>query len=223
MGARRIGQVCRTAVQLDMLDSRDKRFLGMCTVELGLGALAIALGWLAGVDPRSLIPAWSNAYTIGQGLIMGAVAGVLLALAMQLLGTLPIRAIQSLSEKTESQLRYLLRGFSVPQLIVVALTAGVGEELLFRGLLMQGLVGDFQTCTTQTWIVGLLLSSLAFGLAHPMSVTYIVFAFIMGCAMGFLHWYFQNLLVPIVAHWVYDAIIMVWLVNRANSTITRTP
>jgi membrane protease YdiL (CAAX protease family) len=42
----------------------------------------------------------------------------------------------------------------------------------------------------------------------------------MGIAMGLLHWYFQNLLVPIVAHWVYDAIVMVWLVKRADSTIT---
>ena len=85
---------------------------------------------------------------------------------------------------------------------------------------MQGMVGEMHSCTTQTLAIGLLVSSLAFGLAHPMSVTYVAFAFLMGLAMGGLHWYFQNLLVPIVAHWIYDAIMMVWLVNRRNSTIT---
>ena len=139
---------------------------------------------------------------------------------MQLAGMLPIRTIQSLSEYAEQQLGLLLNGLSVGQLIAVALAAGVGEELLFRGLIMQGMVGEMQTCTTQTLVLGILVSSLAFGLAHPMSVTYVVFAFLMGLAMGVLHWYFQNLLVPIVAHWIYDAIIMIWLVNRRNSTIT---
>ena len=205
---------------LVMLEARDKRFLSMCAVELGLGLIAIVVGWVVGLDPRSLIPDWRDWYSVGQGLVVGCVAGVALAIAMQLAGMLPIRTIQSLSEYAEQQLGLLLNGLSVGQLIAVALAAGVGEELLFRGLIMQGMVGEMQTCTTQTLVLGILVSSLAFGLAHPMSVTYVAFAFLMGLAMGVLHWYFQNLLVPIVAHWIYDAIIMIWLVNRRNSTIT---
>jgi len=203
-----------------MLEPRDKRFLSMCMVELGLGLVAIVVGWIIGFDPRSLVPDWRDWYSIGEGLVVGCVAGVVLVFVMLILALVPLRSIQSLNEHAERQLRLLLSGLSVAQLIAVSLAAGVGEELLFRGLVMQWLIGDMQSCTTQSLIFGIIVSALVFGLAHPMSIAYVVFAFFMGLAMGVLHWYFQNLLVPIVAHWVYDAIMMVWLVNRTNSTIT---
>lgn len=192
----------------------------MCMVELGLGLVAIVVGWIIGFDPRSLVPDWRDWYSIGEGLVVGCVAGVVLVFVMLILALVPLRSIQSLNEHAERQLRLLLSGLSVAQLIAVSLAAGVGEELLFRGLVMQWLIGDMQSCTTQSLIFGIIVSALVFGLAHPMSIAYVVFAFFMGLAMGVLHWYFQNLLVPIVAHWVYDAIMMVWLVNRTNSTIT---
>jgi len=207
-------------MQLVMLEPRDKRFLSMCMVELGLGLVAIVVGWIIGFDPRSLVPDWRDWYSIGEGLVVGCVAGVVLVFVMLILALVPLRSIQSLNEHAERQLRLLLSGLSVAQLIAVSLAAGVGEELLFRGLVMQWLIGDMQSCTTQSLIFGIIVSALVFGLAHPMSIAYVVFAFFMGLAMGVLHWYFQNLLVPIVAHWVYDAIMMVWLVNRTNSTIT---
>jgi membrane protease YdiL (CAAX protease family) len=207
-------------MQLVMLEPRDKRFLSMCMVELGLGLVAIVAGWIIGFDPRSLVPDWRDWYSIGEGLVVGCVAGVVLVFVMLILALVPLRSIQSLNEHAERQLRLLLSGLSVAQLIAVSLAAGVGEELLFRGLVMQWLIGDMQSCTTQSLIFGIIVSALVFGLAHPMSIAYVVFAFFMGLAMGVLHWYFQNLLVPIVAHWVYDAIMMVWLVNRTNSTIT---
>jgi len=207
-------------MQLVMLEPRDKRFLSMCMVELGLGLVAIVAGWIIGFDPRSLVPDWRDWYSIGEGLVVGCVAGVVLVFVMLILAFVPLRSIQSLNEHAERQLRLLLSGLSVAQLIAVSLAAGVGEELLFRGLVMQWLIGDMQSCTTQSLIFGIIVSALVFGLAHPMSIAYVVFAFFMGLAMGVLHWYFQNLLVPIVAHWVYDAIMMVWLVNRTNSTIT---
>jgi len=203
-----------------MLEPRDKRFLSMCMVELGLGLVAIVVGWIIGFDPRSLVPDWRDWYSIGEGLVVGCVAGVVLVFVMLILALVPLRSIQSLNEHAERQLRLLLSGLSVAQLIAVSLAAGVGEELLFRGLVMQWLIGDMQSCTTQSLIFGIIVSALVFGLAHPMSIAYVIFAFFMGLAMGVLHWYFQNLLVPIVAHWVYDAIMMVWLVNRTNSTIT---
>lgn len=207
-------------MQLVMLEPRDKRFLSMCMVELGLGLVAIVAGWIIGFDPRSLVPDWRDWYSIGEGLVVGCVAGVVLVFVMLILALVPLRSIQSLNEHAERQLRLLLSGLSVAQLIAVSLAAGVGEELLFRGLVMQWLIGDMQSCTTQSLIFGIIVSALVFGLAHPMSIAYVIFAFFMGLAMGVLHWYFQNLLVPIVAHWVYDAIMMVWLVNRTNSTIT---
>ncbi|MEI7459538.1 MAG: CPBP family intramembrane glutamic endopeptidase [Pirellula sp.] len=151
---------------------------------------------------------WSG---LALGLGIGAVVGGLLAGGMLLVQLIPLEAIRSLNDRSTHQLMQLLRGLSVPQLIAVALTAGVGEELLFRGWLMQFLTGEMANCTQQEIFFGILVSSLVFGFAHPMSVSYVIVATLMGVILGTLYWYYDNLLVPIVAHWIYDAILMVWL------------
>ena len=189
----------------------DAKFLSACSLELGLGCLAFALGIVIGPDPRNRIPSLFDWEGLALGLGIGAVVGGLLAGGMLLVQLIPLEAIRSLNDRSTHQLMQLLRGLSIPQLIAVALTAGVGEELLFRGWLMQFLTGEMANCTQQEIFFGILVSSLVFGFAHPMSVSYVIVATLMGVVLGTLYWYYDNLLVPIVAHWIYDAILMVWL------------
>lgn len=189
----------------------DGKFLSACSLELGLGCLAFALGIVIGPDPRNRIPSLFDWAGLALGLGIGAVVGGLLAGGMLLVQLIPLEAIRSLNDRSTHQLMQLLRGLSIPQLIAVALTAGVGEELLFRGWLMQFLTGEMANCTQQEIFFGILVSSLVFGFAHPMSVSYVIVATLMGVILGTLYWYYDNLLVPIVAHWIYDAILMVWL------------
>lgn len=189
----------------------------MCSLELGLGCLAFALGLVLGPDPRNQIPSVSDWAGLSQGLGIGVLAGSVLAGGMLLAQWIPLEAIRTLNDRSTHQVMQLLRGLSIPQLIAVALTAGVGEELLFRGWLMQFLTGDMANCTQQEIFFGILASSLVFGFAHPMSVAYIILATLMGVILGTLYWYYDNLLVPIVAHWIYDAILMVWLTRFGKS------
>jgi membrane protease YdiL (CAAX protease family) len=190
-------------------------------MELGLGGIAIVLGILLGPNPRERIPATSDFVGIGTGLVLGAIAGILLAYLMTLLQRLPIESIQSFQDRTLPQLLSLLRGLTKPQLVVLSLTAGVGEELLFRGWLMQALTGNMHTSSGYEIAFGIALSSLVFGFAHPMSTLYIVLASMMGGIFGTLYWYFDNLLVPIAAHWIYDAAMMLWLVQSLETSHVR--
>jgi membrane protease YdiL (CAAX protease family) len=198
------------------LHPMDAKFFGACLLELGLGGLALGLGVAMGPDPRNDIPLLVDWRAIAVGFGVGALAGLLLAILISLVQMVPLRAIQSLNDHATAQLLHLLRGLSVPQLLTVALTAGVGEELLFRGWLMQSLTGNLTFCTWQEIVFGISVSSIVFGLAHPMSLMYVIVATIMGAVLGTLYWYFGNLLVPIVTHWVYDAVLMVWLVRMSD-------
>jgi uncharacterized protein len=202
-----------------MKPTLDNRFFVMCSVELGLGVLALILGYFVGIDPRILIPRWNDFAGVSTGMVVGGAAGVVLAGIVMSLGRLPIPAFQDLSTHTAKQLMSLLSGFTIPHLLVLALSAGIGEELLFRGLLMQQFTGDMSMCSFQEIALAIVLSSLIFGFAHPISRIYVGFATVMGIVMGGLYWYFDNLLVPIVAHWIYDAIMMIWLVKQKNSAI----
>ena len=85
---------------------------------------------------------------------------------------------------------------------------------------MQWMTGDMTLSTSSELAIGIFVSSLVFGLAHPMSVVYVFLAFLMGLIFGVLYWLTNNLLAPIAAHWIYDAIVMIWLVRSKTVTVT---
>jgi membrane protease YdiL (CAAX protease family) len=77
-----------------------------------------------------------------------------------------------------------------PEAVGISACAGLGEEILFRGLLQS--------------VVGILPSALVFGLLHALTPFYFLFATAIGLYFSFLLTISGNLLVPIVAHAVYD-------------------
>lgn len=76
------------------------------------------------------------------------------------------------------------------ELIVIAISAGVGEEVLFRGVLQPR--------------IGWIASAVLFGLLHSVSPTYIIVTLIMGAALAWIQILGGNLWAPIIAHSVYD-------------------
>jgi membrane protease YdiL (CAAX protease family) len=100
-----------------------------------------------------------------------------------------------------------LAGWSVAQLLAISLLAGFAEELLFRGVLQRGMM--------EWWgaLPAWLLASLLFGLCHWITPAYAAIAGLMGCYLGGLWWWRDNLLAPAVSHAVYDAAALIWLVK----------
>jgi membrane protease YdiL (CAAX protease family) len=87
----------------------------------------------------------------------------------------------------------------------VSLTAGICEELLYRGFLLQYLRGHLYGAPALGLILAWLLSSLAFGFAHLYQGSAgIVRTTIAGLMLGLLAILTGNLLLPIVVHCVLD-------------------
>jgi len=101
--------------------------------------------------------------------------------------------------------------------VTLAITAGVGEELLFRGWLQTALTGP--SGLDNSWYrigFGILIAYIAVGMTHPIRRTYVACAAMMGALMGGLYLVTQNLLSSIVAHAVYDAIVLISLKRNAE-------
>ena len=84
------------------------------------------------------------------------------------------------------------------EVVVIALAAGIGEELLFRGALQPE--------------IGLIPASLVFGALHTGGRGTLAFGCwvaVMGAALGWLAVATGGLLAPIVAHALYDAAALV--------------
>lgn len=205
-----------------------RRFVMAAYAEMSLGLLAIGLGWFFGPNPHAQVPRLTNGEDIAEGLILGICLGAVLAAGIFALSHLPIRALRELEQTMEARLAEMLSPMTRTELVVLSMAAGIGEELLFRGWLQQGLFGLLGGGDPTTkggiamGILGLFLASLAFGLAHPISPLYIVLATGMGLVLGGIYWVTGNLLCAMVAHAAYDAIILLkWNYDLKSKERTR--
>ena len=179
-------------------------------LELSLGLSAILIGLFLGVNPRQDLPAWWDGPAILKSLGIGILVGSAFALSMELVSRLPIRSMQKLERSMQSQLHLLLGPMSVPDLLLLSLSAGIGEELLFRGLIQGWWMSLSETQSFLESLPGMALSAVCFGFAHPLSKTYIVLATLAGFLFAILYWATRDLLACVLAHAIYDAIICVY-------------
>jgi membrane protease YdiL (CAAX protease family) len=198
--------------------------------EGGLGAVALGIGWLAGQWPLVGIH-FSGNYdgyqlaAIGWGLI--ATAPLLAALL--LIDRLPIAPLQRLSDLTATVVRQMFGGASVMQLAVVALAAGFGEELFFRGLMQTGIARLFAVWPGMDsfaggWVgcgMAVAVASVLFGVCHWLTTTYAVLAMLVGVYFGLLLLMTGSLWTPLVAHAAYDFLALAYLTRPDRLLLSR--
>ncbi|MBX9792365.1 MAG: CPBP family intramembrane metalloprotease [Pirellulales bacterium] len=193
-----------------MFESRQSRWLFL-VLEATCVPLALALGWLLGVDPTASM-AWSS-WAIGLGVAAAAPAWVIVVAAHRWRPSL----FESMMRLVDELLVPAFRNWTSVELLLVSLLAGVGEELLFRGLLQQALIGPLGL-----W-GALVAAALVFGVVHALSASYAVFATLMGAYLGWLWMASGNLAVPIAAHAAYDFLTLAWLVRSAPLESVSSP
>jgi membrane protease YdiL (CAAX protease family) len=105
----------------------------------------------------------------------------------------------------------LFTHLKILDLALIALLAGAGEELFFRGWLQGALINRFDI-----WI-GILIASVIFGFAHYLSPTYAIYAGLTGIYLGVIYQVSGNLYIAMAIHALYDFIALVYLVRRGKS------
>ncbi|MCG8653663.1 MAG: CPBP family intramembrane metalloprotease [Pirellulales bacterium] len=182
--------------------------------ESGLGLLAVILGWALGPDPRDLIPRleWAQLWPIASGLMYGCLAAIPILVFIEIIQRLPWEPVRQLERLGDDTLLKTLRQLRPSELVLISLCAGIGEELLFRGWMLCYFIGD-TTLGDPSMLelsIAVVGSSIAFGLMHPITKLYIFLAAIIGVYLSVLMLMTGNLLIPIVAHALYDAVQLIW-------------
>lgn len=195
----------------------DAMFRTALVMELGLGALALFLGWLTAVNVHQWLPALSLATVtpILTSVLLGTLAALPLLLVVEVIERIDWEPFRQLKRLEDVPMISAMLSLRPMELIAVSIAAGVGEELLLRGWLMAWLMGPWETATAPMIALALIASSLAFGLMHPVTPTYVVLATLVGVYFGALVLWRGDLLIAIVAHSVYDAIHLL-LARRAR-------
>ena len=153
--------------------------------------LAIAPRW--GDPPRDVVIGLAGALLLG-------------ALNYLLLNTAPSNGlVDGVRAVYHEVLVPLFSGFNTASIVLIGALAGIGEEWLFRGVLQPA--------------VGLVVASIAFGLAHiggRSMLAFGVWALGMGFVLGGLAILTGGLTAPIVAHGVYDMLALAYLRRGAH-------
>lgn len=171
-------------------------------LEAALVPLALLLGWLLGIPLRGTLD------LAPSSLAIALLATVPLWWLLRQLHRIESAALRELFQWIQGQVRTMFAGASTLQLALISLLAGLGEELLFRGVLQPALQ------MASGGLAGLLLASLLFGVAHWLNAAYVIFAFLMGLYLGAMYWMTENLVVPIIIHGAYDFLALRMLLDR---------
>lgn len=115
--------------------------------------------------------------------------------------------MQKSEDDAARQIEFLLSRNTITDLlinlVVVAVFAGVGEELLFRGVLQRLLIKIFKSP-----MAGIVVVAFVFSAIHFQFFGFLP-RFILGIVLGLIYWYSGSLWPAIIAHFVYDAVAVI--------------
>ena len=190
---------------------RAKRVLGLVLGQSAIGLAGLGLAWGLHGSP------W---LAFGPGFDAAARSGALAALGLGAVAAIPMLAFIAFGEVLELDRRFpslaavsaatkktvlislgkdfrpVAAGFAA---LLLALAAGAGEEILFRGVMQE------EITSRVSGPAGLIVASLIFGALHAITPVYALLAAVAG---GYFGWLYNacnhSIVVPGVAHALYD-------------------
>ena len=190
-------------------ESNDRLTVVLLTasVEGGLVALAWLLGWWLEQPPLRTF-SWD-----ARAALVGVAATLPLLLLFLVLMRWPVGPLAGIKRFSEEVVRPTLAPCTLIDLIGISTLAGLGEEMVFRGVLQPALARSIGPWSALAAI------SVLFGAMHYVSATYAILAALMGAYLGALWMHSDNLLTPIVVHGLYDLVVLLYLLRGPGATI----
>lgn len=180
---------------------RDRIVLMAIVVEGGLILAALVLGWLLSQPPLSHFALDEDALLLGT---LGTVPMLGLFLALK---RWPVGPLAEIDRFTEQVVIPLMRSCTLVDLFGISCLAGLGEEMLFRGVFQDALRAHLPLWPS------VLIAAALFGLVHAVTPVYVLLAAAMGVYLGWLYEATGNLLAPVVTHALYDFVVLVVLLR----------
>jgi len=162
--------------------------------ESSLILVAIILGAIAEINPFEFM-------IFNERVLLNGIIGTLpLCVIFLALNHIKTDALLKIRQVLYDTLGESLLHLHWTDLFILAMVAGVSEELLFRGVIQPWLENSWGI------VAGLIISSIIFGLVHAVTLLYFVLAASVSFYLGLYLDYetTRNLVTPIIIHGLYD-------------------
>jgi uncharacterized protein len=187
----------------------------MLILEGSIGLLAVGIGWALGDPPAERIH-----WTVDAA-IDGVAATAPLVGVMWLCMRAKWRPFRELRDLIDQKVVPIFAGSRMWEFAAIAAVAGLGEEMLFRGVI-QSFLARLLSAPAGT-LVALMVASILFGLLHWLTPLYALLAGAISLYLGTVWILTNNLLVPALAHALYDFWALVYLVRLRNAGSSGQP
>jgi membrane protease YdiL (CAAX protease family) len=189
--------------------------------EGGLSILALFIGFLFGLN------LWSGLFFDVTTVFYIFGLTLPLIVCYFILLWLPFECLKKIDQLICELFQQYMIHFSVWQIAILSIAAGLGEELLFRSLLQSGIYAAVTNGTTNP--IGLefltdyrlmsvlFLVSILFGAAHAVTITYFFLAFIISIYLGVILILTGNIIIPISIHALYDFLVLMFIKFRTKN------
>jgi uncharacterized protein len=183
--------------------------------EGALAVLAVCIGWALNRPPMETFRL--NWIGLGWGILATLPPLVLFWLCVKT----PWRPLSRIVEVLDDSVVPLFCQCRIFELAIIALLAGLGEEMLFRGI-VQAWVAD-KVGAPYGLGLGLGIAAVIFGLFHSITPTYAILAGCIGLYLGAIWLATDNLLVPITCHALYDFLALLYFTQLRKSKSVSLP
>ena len=183
--------------------------------EGSLAFLAVALGWLLEQPPLETFYFDKYAILLAPLLVLPPLLLMVLCMSHWFRPAADIRRV------VDELLTPLFQQCTVAEMAIVSILAGVGEEMLFRGVLQayfarwasnSQLPLPWHGPAAAQWFA-VVVTAVLFGWAHCVNRAYAVLAGVVGLYIGWLWMASNSLLMPIITHSLYDFLALLYLVK----------
>lgn len=172
---------------------------------------ALIFAWM--VFKKRMWSFWGFQHTVQPGWILASVLMLFLLLPIiqysyQLNQVIPLPEwMTALENDANNTLEAILGTQSINVLVInillVALLPALGEELIFRGIIQQFGYRFFKNPVSSVWITAFIFSAIHFQFEG------FIPRFILGLFLGYLFYWTKNLLIPIIAHFFNNGLMLV--------------
>lgn len=197
--------------ETDEDDDGLRPFVFFVLLEAGLAPTSLLIGWCFGYSPLNDF-SWN-----GKAIVAGIAAALPMLIFLAVTLRWPIGPLARIRTFFDRELAPLLKECDWSDYLLISVAAGVGEEMLFRGLIQGALTLFFGP-----W-VGVTAAAVLFGLLHPVSMSYVVVATLLGAYLGVVWLVTGNLLSVMVAHAIYDFLALLILMSYSSPTAENEP